>query len=200
MTEQHWKWLQVGLLTAAGLTAVYLTYDNLTHYQNSADETRTQPAMPSIAVLKQAADQDTLNVNAQFQVGRALLEQQNLTEAVRYYARVEAKTDLTVDELAEIGTVYWMQKPSPKAVSFFVKALRKDSVHPGALFGFGQALLQIGDTRGARLRMEKIVRHHPDDRLAAVAQTWIDRIKQIENQQTREKGDANAVRKETQTP
>jgi len=145
----------------------------------NAEGSGSDPAKPPpldtvrLKELEDTVKGDPKNIAALTELGNMQADQQNFSEAARWYQLAVDVEPKNIDMRNYLGEALFQASRLDESLVVFRQTLIIAPTHPEALFDYGYILLQgKNDTKGAIDSWEKLVRTNPDfDQL--------DRVKQL---------------------
>ena len=146
---------------------------------SAGDGSASDPVKPpplDTALLKQLEDKVKTNpkdVASLTELGNMQADQQNFTEAARWYKQAVDADPKNIETRNYLGEALFQANKIDESLAVFRETLVISPTHPEALFDYGFVLLQgKDDARGAIDSWEKLVKTNPNfDQL--------DRVKQL---------------------
>jgi cytochrome c-type biogenesis protein CcmH/NrfG len=145
---------------------------------NSGEGGAADPAKPpplDTALLKQLEDKvksDPKDIASLTELGNMQADQQNFTEAARWYKQAVAADPKNLEMRNYLGEALFQANNIDESLAVFRETLVINPTHPEALFDYGFILLQgKNDPKGAIDSWEKLVKTNPNfDQLDKVKQ------------------------------
>ena len=155
---------------------------------SAGDASASDPVKPpplDTALLKQLEDKVKTNpkdVASLTELGNMQADQQNFTEAARWYKMAVVADPKNIETRNYLGEALFQANNIDESLAVFRETLAINPTHPEALFDYGFVLLQgKNDVQGAIDSWEKLVKTNPNfdqlDRVKQLIETVKERTK-----------------------
>jgi tetratricopeptide (TPR) repeat protein len=142
--------------------------------QQAIDLVNGENPMAGITMLREMIQQDSTNVDAQYQLGLFSVKSGQIDKAVNRFKKVIALRPDDIRYQVEVGYQFMVIDSAQLALGCFERSLQLDSTDNNSLFFSAQAYERMGRYAEAKRNYETLLRHNNDSVVVAKVNEFIE--------------------------